>query len=131
VYVPASDPLEPFPTGPDPKTWEGPWCSITDPHLIAKYICVENTRQYNQAEGTPFGSGYLGQRAGREASTSDAANILNGTFHLDPHEILLQETHGIIQTLSTPIPLDKMDIETKICPDEIHSNILVSCSLAN
>jgi hypothetical protein len=37
IDVPASFPLEPYPIGPDPKTWEGPWCSITDPDLIAKF----------------------------------------------------------------------------------------------
>jgi hypothetical protein len=27
--VPASHPLEPYPVGPDPRTWEGPWLTIT------------------------------------------------------------------------------------------------------
>lgn len=35
IDVPASEPLEPYSIVLDPKTWEGPWCYITDPELIA------------------------------------------------------------------------------------------------
>jgi hypothetical protein len=59
VDVPAT-PIDPsLSTLPDPKTWTGPWRSVTDPEEIAQYVSIINTRQYNQAVHTPFGSGYL------------------------------------------------------------------------
>lgn len=60
VDIPVADALEPYPIGPDPKTWTGPCCPITDPNLIARHVCTASiTRQYYQAEKMPFGSGYL------------------------------------------------------------------------
>jgi ribonuclease HI len=103
IDVPASTPLEPYPIGPDPKTWEGPWCSITDPKLIAKFICATNTRQYNQAESTPFGSGYLKECIGLEASSLHAHEILQGTFIPDPSITTLPETKDIITQLGQPL----------------------------
>ena len=70
--VPLHCPHLPISALPDPKTWQGPWQSVTDPEEIAKYVCVMNIRQYNQAQNTPFGTGYLADCIGfnREASSS-------------------------------------------------------------
>jgi len=48
----------------DPKTWKGPWRSVTDPEEIAMQVCAINTKQYNQAKDTIFASGYLARTIG-------------------------------------------------------------------
>jgi hypothetical protein len=47
VHIPAGN-SQPFPVGPDPKTWKGAWTTITNPDHIAHHICSSNTRQYNK-----------------------------------------------------------------------------------
>jgi hypothetical protein len=59
VDVPVSN-TRPFLQGPDPKTWDGPWTSITTPEDIAAHIGSANTHQHNQAKSTPFASAHLG-----------------------------------------------------------------------
>ncbi len=105
VDIPATNTLEPYPIGPDPKTWTGPWCPITDPDLIAKHVCAANTRQYNQAENTPFGTGYLADHLKDYTFDSTAPQILQGSFPIPPDQIQLPETRAILNTLATPLPL--------------------------
>jgi hypothetical protein len=38
----------------DPKSWWGPWQSVTNPTEIAKKVCKVNAAQYNQAHHAPF-----------------------------------------------------------------------------
>jgi len=96
VDVPAHPPDIPLSSLPDPKTWKGPWRSVTDPEEIARYVCVMNTRQYNQAMPTPFGSGYLADSIGFNIDQPAAQDILNGTFTPASTVPLLPETLRII-----------------------------------
>jgi len=102
VDVPAGD-TRPFPEGPDPKTWEGPWTPITTPNEIAEHVCSANTRQYQQAISTPFASGPLADYLGPRGESKGAIDLLNGT--LPPQKIiehLHPETMAILGTLVTP-----------------------------
>jgi hypothetical protein len=42
IDVPAGS-NSPYPIGPDPKTWNGSWESVTDPETMAAHICSSNT----------------------------------------------------------------------------------------
>jgi hypothetical protein len=87
----------------DPKQWKGPWVSITDPAEKAKYVCAVNTKQYNQAQNTPFGSGYLLQQFGMNLEGAASASLLEGSFSVEPGVTLLPETHRMLKRLSTPL----------------------------
>ncbi len=103
VDIPASDNNQPFPPGPDPKTWKGPWKSVTNPDDIASQVCAANHRQYNQAHHTPFTSTPLINYFGYCGNTKGADDLLAGK--LPPESVtqsLMPETIQIIKTLSTP-----------------------------
>jgi hypothetical protein len=119
--IPASDSLEPFLIGPDPKTWTGPWRSITDPNLIEKHICAANQRQYNQVEANPFGSGYLASEFNLDASSSATDLLLEGNFHPNSNLIRLPETLNILNQLSNPLNLSPKEISSSISPEEFVS----------
>jgi hypothetical protein len=80
---------------------------VTDPEEIAKYVCVMNTRQYNQAQNTPFGTGYLADCIGFNIEKPAAVQIFNGTFIPDPAVNLLPETHKVIEYLKKPFVTGK------------------------
>jgi hypothetical protein len=67
----------------DPKTWTGPWKTITNPDELAKIIKEINRQQYHQAHGTPFGSGPLAEQIGRRGDTEIAMDLIHGK--LPPH----------------------------------------------
>jgi hypothetical protein len=39
---------------PDPKTWAGPWRTITNEKELATAVCNANASQYQQAHNTLF-----------------------------------------------------------------------------
>jgi hypothetical protein len=118
IDVPAGDIISPFPAGPDPKTWEGPWTSITDPAQIAQYVCTENSRQYSQALYTPFGSGYLADQIGLNASTQAAEDLLKGSFTPDVTQVILPETLEILDELGKPLSLQERVTHARISVEE-------------
>jgi hypothetical protein len=104
IDVPAHNKDIPLTSLPDPKTWQGPWRSVTDPTEIAQYVSIMNARQYNQAQNTPFGSGYLADQIGLNIDKPAAEQILNGTFLPDPSINLFPETIKVIEYLKRPSP---------------------------
>ncbi len=54
VDIPASENSQPFPEGPDPKTWKGPWRTVSDPEEMAAHVCTANAWPYHQAHSSPF-----------------------------------------------------------------------------
>jgi hypothetical protein len=101
VDVPASITQTPYPEGPDPKTWSGPWRTITDPEEMAAHVCAANIRQYHQAHSSPFCSepllSFLGYCADTHGSTDLARGIVPPAHILDH---LLPETKQVCQTLA-------------------------------
>jgi hypothetical protein len=121
VDIPA--PMIQNPTSPvDPKTWKGPWISITEPMEITRYVCIINTKQYNQAKDTPFASGYLARNIEMNLEGPASQQILNGTFVLDPSVNLLPETKRIIEFLVKPPQAGRTTFSTLITPEEFQSN---------
>jgi len=112
---------DPFPIGPDPKTWTGPWHTVTDPAKIALHVSATNARQYHQAHETPFGQeplhsyfGYKGDQLGAEA-------LIKG--QLPPPAImsrLLPETQALLQYLATATRCDS-DYPSTISPEQFCS----------
>ncbi len=54
VDIPATENSDPFPIGPDPKTWSGPWRTVSNPEEIAIHVCAANARQYHRPIPLPF-----------------------------------------------------------------------------
>jgi hypothetical protein len=101
IDIPATATDEPYPIGPDPTTWEGAWKSITKPDTMANHICEANSRQYHQADATPFGKEPLRSYYGYTANTTEAHDLIRGTMPSTAvSSLLMRETVAILQTLS-------------------------------
>jgi hypothetical protein len=87
----------------DPKLWQGPWKTITNPTELASLIKEINRKQYHQAHTTPFGSGLLAQQLGRRGDTAAALVLFNGTLP-SAASSLLPKTQRILQTLARNHP---------------------------
>jgi hypothetical protein len=101
-----------------PKTWKGPWKSVTNPTEIAKVVCKVNADQYHQAHITPFGSGSVADIIGRRGDTPASAELLRG--HLpDLPTSTLPEIIRILQTLAKQHP--RATDSATISPEEFVS----------
>jgi len=87
-----------------PKTWKGPWKSITNPREIAQEVCKINAAQYHQAHTTPFGSGPLADMIGRRGDTPTSQDLLRGTLPPEIPQSLLPETLRVLNTVAQPVP---------------------------
>jgi len=108
----------------NPKSWKGPWKSITNPVEIAREVCKVNAKQYHQAHTTPLGSGHIGQLFGRRGDTSASDTLLGGTLPEDLPANTLPETIRILNTLATPVP--SVDGEPIISSDDFRSTYRVA-----
>jgi hypothetical protein len=105
IDIPSCHTDAPFPEGPDPKQWKGPWKSITHPTDIARHVSAANRHQYGQVKDTTFGSDPLLSLYRYNADTSEADGLLKG--NLPPPSILDQlypETVAILSSLASPSP---------------------------
>jgi hypothetical protein len=88
----------------DPKTWKGPWRSVTNPVEIAELVCKINSSQYHQAHHTPYGSGPIAERFGRRGDTPASVDLLRGTISPDFPPNIMAETLRVLRTLAVPAP---------------------------
>ncbi len=98
----ASDPS--FGNPNHPKTWTGPWLTVTEPTKIATIIKDINRQQYHQAHSTPFGSGPLADLVSRARDTPVANKLIQDDI---PKEIPLDtpsEVQRIVQILAREYP---------------------------
>jgi hypothetical protein len=105
----------------DPKTWKGPWVTLTNPEEIARVVCATNIQQYHQANGTPFGSGPLAHIIGRNGDTPAAKALLEGTLPSQILTSLMPETIRILRTLAKPAPTLPTDSKAVITDAEFIS----------
>jgi hypothetical protein len=110
------------PTTIDPKTWNGPWRAVTDPEEIGYYVCQTNVKQYNQAELTPFASGYIADLLGDVLTSPDASALLTGTLDLDKSQIPLPETLTLNDFLGRPYPSQMAPCTGKITTQQFVDN---------
>jgi hypothetical protein len=121
VHVPSGHPL-PFPDGPDPKTWLGPWTTISNPSHIAQHICSANKHQYNTAATTPFATDPLLSYIGQDAGSEGSMNTLNGVDPPDSILSMLQpETISLLKTIAEPHPTPKINPSIEITPEAYRS----------
>lgn len=76
----------PYPIGPHPKTWTGPWQTVTDPTTITQHVSATNARQYNQAYDIPFGQEPLQSYVGYNGDQPGAQLLIQG--QLPPKHIM-------------------------------------------
>jgi len=88
----------------DPKSWRGPWRSVTNPTEIAREVCKVNLLQYNQAQHTPFGSGPLADLLGCTGETAAAQQLLQGQLPRNIPPDTLPETVRILASLAQQTP---------------------------
>jgi hypothetical protein len=106
----------------DPKTWKGPWRAITEPSEIGFYVSQANIKQYNQAEQTPFGSGYLAKTLGDVLTSTAAEDLLQGNLEVDSTKIPFPETQVIVEFLGTPYQTPITNNKCTISPAEFKLN---------
>ena len=80
----------------NPKTWKGPWRSVTYPQEIAQEVCKINSMQYHQAHNTPFGSGPVADILGRRGDTTASADLLQGTIPEELPKDIMPETLRVL-----------------------------------
>jgi hypothetical protein len=102
----------------DPKTWKGPWLSITNTEEIAQRVKTNNIQQCNQAENTPFVSGPLATLIGRNGDSPSSQALLNGLLPTNLLPDLLPETVRVLQTLATPVATLADDSPVTITEEE-------------
>jgi hypothetical protein len=122
VDIPASDSDDPFPLGPDPKEWTGPWKSITDPSTIARHVCAANHRQYSQAQDTPLGKDPLLSALGYRADTPTSNEIVyKGILPADILHNQLPETKALLQTLANINSSRFTEVTIDITPEQFQA----------
>jgi hypothetical protein len=122
VDIPKTTHQEPYPSGPDPKTWEGPWTSLNNPSEIATHVCSANARQYHQAHGTPCGVEPLASHLGYKADRVGAQTLIDGaTLPQEIAETLLPETQSIFFTLTALANDNNPTLDPTITPEQFKS----------